>query len=348
MRILSIETSCDETAVAVVDCKGGLSKPSFKVVSSLVFSQIPMHREFGGVVPNIAKREHEKMLPLLLEETEKIVDLSSVDTVAVTMGPGLEPALWTGIEFAKKLAKRIKKPLFGANHLKGHLYSFLLENKKEGRMFPAIGLIVSGGHTTLLLMKSLTEYRKIGETRDDAAGEAFDKAARLLGLPYPGGPEVEKAASKGDPKAVLFPRPMLDQKNYDLSFAGLKTALLYHIKGGHKADWKEFNKGKTAEPENVADLAASFQASVVDCLVGKTMKAAAEFKARSVILCGGVAANTALRSALKERTDRSGITLFAPSMKFNTDNAAMIAAASYMEISAGIKRRISAKGDLGI
>lgn len=348
MRILSIETSCDETAVAVVDCRGGLLKPSFDIIASLVFSQIPMHREYGGVVPNIAKREHEKMLPILLEEIKQSVDPSSADMIAVTMGPGLEPALWTGIEFAKALAKKLKKPLFGANHLKGHLYSFLLEHKKEAKMFPAIGLIVSGGHTTLLLMKSLTDYKKIGETRDDAAGEAFDKAARLMGLPYPGGPEVEKAASKGDPKAIAFPRPMLDQKNYDMSFAGLKTALLYHIKGGHKADWKEFNKGQVAEPEDVSNIAASFQAAVIDCLVGKTMKATREFKAKSVILCGGVAANNALRTTLKNKTDEAKLTLFAPGMKFNTDNAAMIAAASYIESLSGKKRRVSAKGNLGI
>jgi len=359
MRILAIETSCDETAIAVVDGKGGLSRPSFDIVSSLVFSQIPMHREYGGVVPNIAKREHEKMLPTLLEQTKETIDLSSVDTVAVTVGPGLEPALWTGIEFSRDLAKEIKKPLFGANHLKGHLYSFLLENEKRGRMFPSVALIVSGGHTIVLLMESLTAYRKIGETRDDAAGEAFDKAARLLGFPYPGGPEVEKAARNGDPKAIDLPRPMLDQKNYDMSFAGLKTALLYKIKGGHKADWKPDHQsggsnGKTVKigtftrPDNAEDLAAGFQSAVIDCLVGKTMRAVREFKARSVILCGGVAANDALRSTMKRNAEESSAMFFAPSMKFNTDNAAMIASASYMEISSGIKRKISANGNLGI
>ncbi|MDD4931098.1 MAG: tRNA (adenosine(37)-N6)-threonylcarbamoyltransferase complex transferase subunit TsaD [Candidatus Colwellbacteria bacterium] len=349
MRILSIETSCDETAMAVVDAKGGLKVPSFSVIESLVFSQIPMHREFGGVVPNIAKREHEKMLPVLFEELSKKIDPESVDLISVTMGPGLEPALWTGIEFARGLAKKMDRPLFGANHLKGHLYSFLLDPIARGRMFPSIALIVSGGHTVILSMKSLTEFKKIGETRDDAAGEAFDKAARLLGLPYPGGPEIEKAAKKGNPKAVLFPRPMLDQKNYDMSFAGLKTSLLYYIKGAHKADWKEFNKPSgSVRPDDYENLAASFQAAIIDCLIGKTMRAADNLKARSVILAGGVAANSSLRSAFAEGAMKRSMSFFAPSMKYNTDNAAMIAVGTYIEHLSGIKRRISAKGDLGI
>ncbi|MDD5098899.1 MAG: tRNA (adenosine(37)-N6)-threonylcarbamoyltransferase complex transferase subunit TsaD [Candidatus Colwellbacteria bacterium] len=347
MRILAIETSCDETAIAVVEGKGGIKKPSFEILSSLIFSQIPFHKEYGGVVPNIAKREHIKSLPLLLEKTAKKIDLASIDQIAVTVGPGLEPALWSGIEFARELSKKMKKPLFGANHLKGHLYSFLLDNPEKKKIFPAIGLIVSGGHTILLYMKSLTEYKKIGETRDDAAGESFDKAARLLVFPYPGGPEIEKAAKKGNPEAIAFPRPMINQKNYDFSFAGLKTALLYNI-AGQKADWDKFNKGKAIKPENADDLAASFQSAVIDCLTGKTMRAAKDFSARSVILSGGVAANKALRGTFRKKTSAAKINFFAPQQKYNTDNAAMIATASYIEIMSGKKRRISANGNLGI
>ena len=237
MKILAIETSCDETAMAIVEAKNGLKNPNFKIVHNLVSSQVKIHRPFGGVVPNLAKREHLKNLPVLLKRTMKHED-RNLDLIAVTVGPGLEPALYTGVNFAKDLAKKWKKPIIGINHLEGHLYSFLLEQKTKSyklqvtsykNMFPAVALIVSGGHTMLLLMKDLVHWRKLGETRDDAVGEAFDKVAKILGLPYPGGPELEKLAKKGNPTAINFPRPMLNQKNYDFSFSGLKTAVLYYL-----------------------------------------------------------------------------------------------------------------------
>ncbi|TSC71027.1 MAG: O-sialoglycoprotein endopeptidase, partial [Parcubacteria group bacterium Gr01-1014_70] len=244
MRILGIETSCDETSLAVVEASGGLRASKFRVIKNLVASQIKIHRPFGGVVPNLAKREHLKNLPLLWKRimnnelrirggkkslNSKFSILSSIDLIAVTVGPGLEPALWTGIIFAKELWQKMKhetrsvKPIVGANHLEGHLYSFLLENSFEFRassfnnMFPAVTLLVSGGHTILLKMDSLTKWKKLGETRDDAAGEAFDKVARMLNLPYPGGPEIERLAKSSKLKAqsyIPFPRPMMHDKSY--------------------------------------------------------------------------------------------------------------------------------------
>jgi len=377
MKILAIETSCDETAISIVEAKGGLKNPRFKVLKNLVASQIETHRPYGGVVPMLAKREHQKNLPILLRQIFRkaqsakrtkrkkddlrlaLSDLPAIDTIAVTVGPGLDPCLWTGIEFAKKVAEDLNKPLIGANHLEGHLYSNWLpqvgshpdppaggegsltksrdsspryggaQNDKAIK-FPAIALIVSGGHTILLYMTSLTKWKKLGETRDDAAGEAFDKVARLLGLPYPGGPEIEKLARKGNPKAINFPRPMLaprrsfsgiNQKNHDFSFSGLKTSVLYYLRDNPRVD--------------KADVAASFQEAVVDVLVQKTIRAAQAFRAKSVLLCGGVAANKALRQEFKATLRKQSfgklrIKFHVPDMKFNTDNAAMIAAAAYI------------------
>lgn len=365
MRILAIETSCDETGIALLNASGGpslkTSKPSravprIAVRESLVASQIALHREFGGVVPNLAKREHLRNLPILFARLEKKLRAKGerlrFDMITVTVGPGLEPALWTGITFAKDLAKRTGVPLVGANHLEGHLYSFLLPQKtapskiqiaksQSAKLqstqssakktitapqiaFPAVALIVSGGHTTLLVMESLVKWRTLGETRDDAAGEAFDKAARLIDLPYPGGPEIEKLARTGDPHMVKFPRPMLHEKNYDFSFSGLKTAILYYVRD---------NPRSVATEAGRAGLAASFQAAALEVLIKKTIRAAKEYGARSVILCGGVAANTALRTQLK-RAVRNALgpdaAFLVPLRAYHLDNAAMIGAAGYM------------------
>ena len=315
MKILSIETSCDETALSLIDASGGLEKPHFKILKKLVASQIKIHRPFGGVVPNLAKREHLKNLPILLEKIKP--SIKSTDLIAVTAGPGLEPCLWAGIEFAKDLAKKLKKPLTGVNHLKGHLYSVLLTKKTKISldMFPAIALIVSGGHTILLLMKDLTHYKKLGETRDDAAGEAFDKVARLLNLPYPGGPQLEKVAALGNADAIPFPRPMLNQKNYDFSFSGLKTAVLYYLRENKKF--------------SAANTAASFQQAVIDVLTIKAFRAADCFKAKSILLSGGVANNKALRQTFRKQAQKKKINFFAPSLEFTTDNATMTAVAAY-------------------
>ena len=357
MKILAIETSCDDTAIALVEVKGGLKEPRFKILRNLVSSQIKLHRPYGGVVPMLAKREHEKNLPKILQKF-KIGNLkgpsgdlrgrSKIDVVAVTVGPGLEPALWSGITFAKDLAKQLKKPLIGVNHLEGHLYSFLFSRtvivsgakqsyQNVKKIFPAIALIVSGGHTILVLMKSFTKWKKLGETRDDAAGEAFDKVARMLGLPYPGGPELEKLAKKGNPEAINFPRPMLKDKNYDFSFSGLKTAVLYYLRNN-------FNL-RTSDVQNIA---ASFQTAAIDVLVGKTVKAVKEFGVESVLIAGGVAANKKLRAAMKLEAKKMGINFFAPPAKLNTDNAAMIAAAAYIGYLRKKKLKIVAQPNLNL
>ncbi len=341
MRILAIETSCDETGVALVEATGGLRNPKFKILKSLVASQIKIHRPFGGVVPNLAKREHIKNLPLLLKKLNaRCSMLNSVDLVAVTVGPGLEPALWTGINFAEELAARLKKPLIGANHLEGHLYSFLLPAHRTSpaarrpALFPAVALIASGGHTIVLKMDTFEKWKRLGETRDDAAGEAFDKVARLLELPYPGGPEIEKIARKGDARAIDFPRPMMRDKNYDFSFSGLKTAVLYYLRSHKNADG--------------ADVAASFQQAAVDVLAAKTIRAAKEYGARSVLLSGGVASNKLLRKTLKKESERIGCAFFVPDAAYNQDNAAMIATAGFMAFLRKKKYKLAAKGDLDI
>lgn len=336
--ILGIETSCDETGVALVEASGNLKSPKFKVLKNLVASQIKIHEPFGGVVPNLAKREHLKNLPVLFEKIggEKII--KRVDLVAVTVGPGLEPALWTGITFSQGLVKKYKKTLVGTNHLEGHLYSFLLPNPKSrvsaNEMFPAIALIVSGGHTILLLVKDLKNWKHLGETRDDAVGEAFDKVARLLRLPYPGGPALERLAKRGKGSAIEFPRPMIYDKNFDFSFSGLKTSVLYYIR-----DNKKYSP---------ADVSASFQQAAVEVLVKKTLRAVKEFDANSIILSGGVAANSFLRNSLKKEAGKFGVDLLVAEQKYNTDNGVMIAVAGYMTHLRKKKYPMKANGNLGI
>ncbi|MEX2033446.1 MAG: tRNA (adenosine(37)-N6)-threonylcarbamoyltransferase complex transferase subunit TsaD [Candidatus Colwellbacteria bacterium] len=346
VKILAIETSCDETAIALVEASGGLRQPSFKILKNVVSSQIKIHRPFGGVVPSLAKREHIKNLPIVLQKTlsttshgrERLTTidrLKNMDLIAVTVGPGLEPALWTGINFAKELAKKHKKPLLGINHLEGHMYSFLISQKAViSKVYPAIVLIVSGGHTILIHQKDLTAWKKIGETRDDAAGEAFDKVARLLGLPYPGGPELEKLAMGGNPSAIEFPRPMIYQKNYDFSFSGLKTAVLYYLRDHPKIKKK--------------DVAASFQQAIIDVLIQKTIRAANEYKVRSVILSGGVASNKALQKRLRAECRKNKLNFLSAERKYQTDNAAMIAVAAYISHLRGRKSRITAQANLNL
>lgn len=345
MKILAIETSCDETALAFLEATGGFRAPNFKILGNLVSSQIALHRPFGGVVPNIAKREHLKNLPILFEDIQKIIGKKKPDIVAVTVGPGLEPALWTGVGFAKEIRKKYfpKAELLGANHMEGHLYSFLLSKaKKNGQfsvsglktIFPAIAVVVSGGHTILLRVDSLEKWKKLGETRDDAVGEAFDKVARMLNFPYPGGPEIETHAKLGNPKAIKFPRPLMHSKDYDFSFSGLKTSVLYYM--------------RDHEGANVDDVAASFQAAAVETLAKKAERAVREFGAKSILLSGGVAANTALREALAAKAKEAHAKFFAPSNEFNTDNAAMIAVAGYMSHLRKKNRRIAANANISL
>lgn len=338
MRILAIETSCDETALALLDASGGIRNPKFVPRKNIVSSQIAVHKPFGGVVPNLAKREHLKNLPLLYAREFSGGKEKAPDVVAVTVGPGLEPALWAGIEFARNIHKEIKKKnpktkLIGVNHLEGHLWSFLLGKNVKPDIFPAVALIVSGGHTVLLQMKSLTSWKKLGETLDDAVGEAFDKVARMLRLPYPGGPEIQRLAERGEP-TIPFPRPMLHNKNYNFSFSGLKTSVLYYLRDNPKA--------------KKADVAASFQTAATEVLVKKAMRAAEETRAKSVILSGGVAANKFLRECLEHNAKSRKMKFFAPPMDFNTDNAMMIGTAAYISLLRKKTRKLQANGNLGV
>lgn len=314
MRILGIETSCDETSIAILEIKNS----KVKVLNNNVSSQIKIHAPYGGVVPGLAAREHEKNLKPVFEKALKKskTDITKIDLIAVTIGPGLEIALWKGINFAKLLAQKFKKPLIEANHLEGHIYSNLLKTNKI--KFPALNLIVSGGHTQLVLMTGHGKFKIIGETQDDAAGEAFDKVAKMMKLGYPGGPIVSRLAEKGNPKQYTLPRPMLNQKNYNFSFSGLKTAVLYLLK----------DLGKTND-KIVADICASFQQAVIDVLVQKTIKAAKEYKTKSILLSGGVSANKLLRKTLQKETKKLKLFYSQPDFQYTTDNAAMIALTAY-------------------
>ncbi len=355
MNILAIETSCDETGVALLKISGGARAPKATVLDNFVASQIKIHQPFGGVVPNLAKREHLKNLPILFKKLQARHKPLKFDLITVTVGPGLEPALWTGITFAQALAKEYKKPLIGANHLEGHLYSFLLAEiagggaksasanaGKKKITFPTVALIVSGGHTLLLGMESFTKWKRLGETRDDAAGEAFDKVARMLKLNYPGGPEIEKLAKQGNAAAIAFPRPMIHDKNYDFSFSGLKTSVLYYLRD---------HSGENVAPADravLADVAASFQQAAVDVLVAKTMRAVKATGAKSVILCGGVAANKKLRAELGKAARKNDAHFFVPPFKYNLDNGAMIGLAGYMVYERKKRYKMVANGNLEI
>jgi N6-L-threonylcarbamoyladenine synthase len=313
MRILGIETSCDETAMAVVEGQG----EKLSVVSSFVRSQIDIHEAYGGVVPEVAAREHLQMIfPML----HKAVSPSGegIDAIAVTVGPGLAPALRVGVETAKALAFAWNKPLVPVCHLEGHIYAAWLAQSTGAPLFPALCLIVSGGHTELVMMKGHGQFERLGETLDDAAGEAFDKVAKMLGLGYPGGPKLAQLAEGGNPEAFDFPRPMLESGNSNFSFSGLKTSVLYKLRE---------NEEKMNDPKFRQDIAASFQEAVVDILVTKTKKAMGG--ASSIILAGGVAANLSLRERLTKLSAETGVPLFLPPFAYSLDNAAMIAAAGY-------------------
>jgi len=323
-RILGIETSCDETAAAVVE-------DGRRIVSQAVASQADLHARYGGVFPELASRAHiETIYPLVrgvLDEAH--VDLDSVDAVAVTRGPGLAGSLVVGMNMAKGLALGAGLPLLGINHLEGHLYSVWLVEDQPEPAFPLLGLIVSGGHTELVLMEAHLTYRRLGGTLDDAAGEAFDKVARLLGLGYPGGPAIEQAAAEGDPSAFAFPRAWLEG-TMDFSFSGLKTSVLREVR--RLQPETEAGVKPPAPGLPVADLAASFQQAIVDVLVKKTLLAADEFGARAVLVAGGVSANRALRAAFDEQAKPP---ILVPPIALCTDNAAMIAAVGHRRLLAG-------------
>lgn len=327
MIILGIETSCDETAIAVLEVNG---PEDIKVRANVVSSQIKLHAEFGGVVPNLAAREHVKNIGHVFETVLKTAGIKDfekeIDLITVTHGPGLGPALLVGIAFAKTIAMTHNKPLVGVDHMRGHIYSNWLKPAGEFSIlnfkFPILNLIVSGGHTELVLMNDYEDFKLIGETMDDAVGEAFDKVARLLGLGYPGGPAISKIAEQGDLNRFPLPRPMLHSKNFNFSFSGLKTAVLYLLR-----DLKE--KNIVIDDQTKADIAASFQESAVDVLIQKTIQAARENGASSILLSGGVSANTLLRTSLRTATEKEGLFFSCPPLAYTGDNATMIALAGY-------------------
>ena len=323
--ILGIETSCDETAAAVV-------VNGKQVKSSVVASQIKLHEKYGGVVPEIASRAHvENILPVVSEAIESAgIKPEKIDAVAVANQPGLTIALMVGVTAAKTLAFGWGKPLIAVNHVHAHLQSSLLE--AESIKLPAVALIVSGRHTNLYDAESAIDLRLIGRTIDDAAGEAFDKVATILGLPYPGGPNIEKIAKEGDPKAIRFPRSLLDKDNLDFSFSGLKTAVLYHCQG---QDMKGENRVASMSRQEIADIAASFQAAVIEVLVKKSHRAAVKIGAKTILAGGGVACNNALREAMEEMCNNNDLSLLIAPKKYCTDNAAMVASLAYYKYEAG-------------
>lgn len=320
LRVLGIESSCDETAAAVVE--GGRV-----ILSSVVASQIDLHAQFGGVYPELASREHVRAIYPTVESAlqKAYMNLSEIDAIAVTQGPGLAGSLVIGVNMAKALALASGKPLIPVNHLEAHLYAAWLHKSgaKPGPepKFPVIALLVSGGHTELILMSDHLQYQSLGATQDDAAGEAFDKVARLLKLSYPGGPAIQVAAQEGDPNTYKFPIAKLDQP-WDFSFSGIKTAVMRQVDA-----FKDF-----ATDVPVADIAASFQATVVETLFSKTMAAAQAFDAKEIIVAGGVSANRALRDAFRAQNK---FKVHIPHVSLCTDNAAMIAAAGYRHLVAG-------------
>lgn len=336
--ILAIETSCDETAASVLrgDVKSKL--PKFEFLSSVVKSQIDIHKKTGGVVPEVAARAHmQNILPV----TEKALrdarmQLKNIDCIAVTSGPGLVVSLIVGTEFAKGLALATGTPLLPTNHMEGHLYS-AFGTKPDKVQFPVLSIIVSGGHTMLVLMKDYKHYKVIGNTVDDAAGEAFDKVARLLKLPYPGGPEISKLAQLGKTD-VHFPRPMINEKHFNFSFSGLKTAVLYYIDKLMQGEPKhKLNK------QQKADIAMSFENAVSDVLTKKAFKAVQKYKCKTVALSGGVAANRKLRADLAAECARNNVQFIVPDFELCTDNALMIALAAYFNIRNGKKPVSAAK-----
>ncbi len=346
MKILSIETSCDETAVSIVEAEGGIESPSFKILGNALFSQVNRHREYGGVYPMLAKREHIKNLPPLLASVLKQAGMDKtkrpdIDIIGVTSGPGLEPALWVGISFAENLAKLWDIPVVPINHMEGHICSVLINETNEFSIsnfqfsnriqFPALALLISGGHTELVSMKDWGKYEVIGQTCDDAVGEAFDKVARMLGLPYPGGPEISKLAEYARennlPRVAKLPRPMIHSDNFNFSFSGLKTAVLYYIRD-------KFNKDHTKMSfEEKADLAREFEDAVVDVLLHKTERVILETNTKTLIVAGGVIANKKIRQTFTELVEKyPDLILKIPTNSLATDNSLMIAAATYFNV----------------
>lgn len=326
MLTLAIETSCDETSCAII-------KDGREVLSNIISSQIEIHRKFGGVVPEIASRKHIESINNIIQEAlnEANVNFSDIDLIGVTRGPGLVGALLVGISSAKALAYGLNIPIVGVNHIEGHICANYIEHKDLEPPFTC--LVVSGGHSYLLQANGYNDYELVGRTRDDAAGEAFDKVARSLGLPYPGGPFIDRLAKEGNSEAILFPRVFLDSQSYDFSFSGLKTAVLNYIN----------STTQKGEEIIVEDVAASFQQAVLDVLVEKTFRLAKEKGSNKIVLAGGVASNQGLRKMMEERGKIENISIFYPNTILCTDNAAMIGSAAYFNYISGIESKLDFK-----
>ncbi len=335
MLVLGIETSCDETAAAIV-------RNGREIVSSVIASQIEIHKRFGGVVPELASREHlDKIVPIVEEVFERArVQPDEIDGIAVTVGPGLVGSLLVGVSYAKAMGLALQKPLVGVNHIEGHVYSVAFDNPPVE--YPALALIVSGGHSNLFFVPAPGKYKVLARTRDDAAGEAFDKVAKMIGLGYPGGPIIEKLAREGNPKAVKFSLPRMGDGSADFSFSGLKTAVTKHVR---ETGLQPLVNG--AEPSQaIKDLAASFQSIVVRSLVGTTERVAKDYPPRTLIVAGGVACNGALREASRQAAEHLGIPVYFPSTHLSTDNAAMIAAAGTAKLQAGERAGFDLNADV--
>jgi N6-L-threonylcarbamoyladenine synthase len=337
MLVLGIESSCDETAAAVV-------RDGREMVSSVISSQVEIHKRFGGVVPELASREHlDKIVPVVEEAFARAgVSKDEIDGVAVTQGPGLVGSLLVGLSYAKAMAYALEKPLVGVNHIEGHIYSVVFDNPPIE--YPAFALVVSGGHTNLFLVPEPGRYKVLARTRDDAAGEAYDKVAKMMGLGYPGGPIIEKLAREGDPRAVRFSVPRMGDGRPDFSFSGLKTAVSKHVR---ESGLQPVAAGE--EPsQDAKDLAASFQSVVIRSLVGTTERLAEEHRPRTLIVAGGVACNMALREASEAAGARLGIPVYFPSRHLSTDNAAMIAAAGTVKLLAGERASLNLNADVSL
>lgn len=337
MLVLGIESSCDETAAAVV-------RDGREIVSSVIASQIDLHRPWGGVVPELASREHlEKIEPIVAEALDRAgVSFSDIDAIAVTQGPGLIGSLLVGVCYAKSLAYALDIPFIGVNHIEGHVYSVVFENPRVE--YPALALIVSGGHTNIFQIPEEGAYKVVSRTRDDAAGEAFDKVAKMLGLGYPGGPIIEKLAKNGDASKVKFTQAKISDGRPDLSFSGLKTAVARYIRENNIVPLA----GGDEPTQAIKDLAASFQAAVVRALVGTLEKLAKELNPKTLIVAGGVACNLALKSAADEAGQRLGLPVYFPSKHLSTDNAAMIAAAGYFHLNSGERADLRMTADISM
>lgn len=312
MKILAFETSCDETSCAVIE-------DGRKILSNIISTQVPIHKKFGGVVPEIASRHHiEDVLPVAMEAlTEASCDWKDIDAVAVTEGPGLVGALLVGVAAAKAAAWALDKPLIGVNHMEGHIFANFLQNPDLEP--PFLALVVSGGHTMLVVVRDYNTFELLGETRDDAVGEAFDKIARIMGYPYPGGPHIDRLAKQGNPHAIPFPTPLYKEHNFDFSFSGLKSAVINYL---HTKEMKK-------ETVSNEDVAASFQYTVVNTLVTKAMEAMEKTKLTTIVLAGGVAANSGLREELKKECDKRNFRMSYPDSILCTDNGAMIGCRAY-------------------